>query len=75
MKQRTKAEAGKMFKEIRLSKGLSLEELAEMTKGEWTASDLKLFEQGNWAVSAVGFFFMCKALEIEDPDAILYEEL
>ena len=75
MKLRSKKESGKMFREIRVSKGLSLEQLAEKTNGEWTVSDVEMFELGNWSVSAVGFMFMCKALEIEDPDAILYEEL
>lgn len=75
MKARPRKEASEMFKEIRKSKGFSLEELAEMTGGECTASDLDLFEKGDWSISAVGFIFMCKALEIENPDDILYEEI
>lgn len=75
MKLRSKKEAGNMFREIRLSKGLSLEQLADMTDGNLTAEQIDLYEKGENALPLIGFMLMCKALEIEDPDEILYEEL
>lgn len=75
MKQRSKKEAGNMFREIRLSKGLSLEQLADMTDGNLTAEQIELYEKGENSLPLIGFILMCKALEIEDPDEILYEEL
>ncbi len=75
MKARPRKESSDMFRKIRESKGLSLEELAQMTGGECTASDIDLFENGNWDLSIVAFILICKALEIENPDDILYEEI
>lgn len=75
MKQRSKKEAGNMFREIRLSKGLSLEQLADMTDGNLAAEQIELYEKGENSLPLIGFILMCKALEIEDPDEILYEEL
>lgn len=75
MKARPIKESSEMFRKIRESKGLSLEELAEKTGGECTAQEIDLFEMGDWSLSAIGFIYMCKALEIEDPDDILYEEI
>ena len=75
MKLRSKKEEGNMFREIRLSKCLSLEQLADMTDGNLTAEQIDLYEKGENALPLIGFILMCKALEIEDPDKILYEEL
>ncbi len=75
MKLRSKKEAGNMFREIRESKGLSLEQLADMTDGNVTAEQIDLYEKGEETIGLIGFILMCKALEIEDPDEILYEEM
>ncbi|MBQ3124236.1 MAG: helix-turn-helix transcriptional regulator [Clostridia bacterium] len=75
MKQRSKEETGNIFREIRLSKGLSLEQLADMTDENLTAEQIDLYEKGKDTLPLIGFILMCKALEIEDPDKILYEEI
>ncbi len=75
MKQRSKKEVGDMFKKIRLSKGLSLEQLADMTDENLTVEQIDLYEKGEDSLPLIGFILMCKALEVEDPDAILYEEI
>ncbi|MBR0359703.1 MAG: helix-turn-helix domain-containing protein [Clostridia bacterium] len=75
MKLRSKKEAGNMFREIRLSKNLTLEQLADMTDDNLTAEQIDLYEKGEDALPLIGFILMCQALEIEDPDEILYEEI
>ena len=75
MKQRSKEETGNIFREIRLSKGLSLEQLADMTDDNLTAEQIDLYEKGEDSLPLIGFILMCQALEIEDPDEILYEEI
>lgn len=75
MKQRSKEEAGNMFREIRLSKNLTLEQLADMTDENLTAEQIDLYEKGDDTIGLIGFIYMCKALEIENPDEILYEEI
>ena len=75
MKLRSKKEAGNMFREIRLSKNLTLEQLADMTDDNLTAEQIDLYEKGEDSLPLIGFILMCQALEIEDPDEILYEEL
>ena len=75
MKARPRKESSEMFRKIRESKGLSLEDLAEMTGGECTAQEIDLFEMGDWDLSIVAFILICKALEIKNPDDILYEEI
>lgn len=75
MKLRSKKEAGNMFREIRLSKNLTLEQLADMTDDNLTAEQIDLYEKGEDSLPLIGFILMCQALEIEDPDEILYEEI
>ena len=75
MKLRSKKEAGNMFREIRLSKNLTLEQLADMTDDNLTAEQIDLCEKGEDSLPLIGFILMCQALEIEDPDEILYEEI
>ena len=74
MKLRSKKEAGNMFREIRLSKNLTLEQLADMTDDNLTAEQIDLYEKGEDSLPLIGFILMCQALEIEDPDNILYDE-
>lgn len=64
-----------MFREIRLSKNLTLEQLADMTDDNLTAEQIDLYEKGEDSLPLIGFILMCQALEIEDPDEILYEEI
>ena len=64
-----------MFEEIRLSKGLSLENLAKLTDDAITAEQIDLYEKGDDTLPLIGFILMYKAFEIEDPDTILYEEM
>lgn len=75
MKLRSKKEAGNMFREIRLSKNLTLEQLADMTDDNLTAEQIDSYEKGEDSLPLIGFILMCQALEIEDPDEILYEEI
>ena len=75
MKLRSKKEAGNMFREIRLSKNLTLEQLADMTDDNLTAEQIDLYEKGEDSLPLIGFILMCQALEIEDPDEIFYEEI
>lgn len=75
MKARPIKESSEMFKKAREEKGLSCEELAEKTDGKCTAYEIDSFEKGDWSLSAIGFIYMCKALEIDDPDEIIYEEI
>lgn len=75
MKLRSKKEAGNMFREIRLSKNLTLEQLADMTDDNLTAEQIDLYEKGEDTLPIIGFIYMCKSLEIKNPDDILYEEI
>ena len=75
MKERSPKEVGNIFKGLRESKGFSLDELAQMTDGNLTASQIDLYEKGEETLPLIGFILMCQALEIEDPDDILYEEI
>ena len=75
MKLLSKKEAGNMFREIRLSKNLTLEQLADMTDDNLTAEQIDSYEKGEDSLPLIGFILMCQALEIEDPDEILYEEI
>ena len=75
MKLRSKKEAGNMFREFRLSKNLTLEQLADMTDDNLTAEQIDSYEKGEDSLPLIGFILMCQALEIEDPDEILYEEI
>lgn len=64
-------ERGRRFKEIRLEKGLSQRKLAEITKGV-SASTIANLEKGA-DISAIKFLRLCLALNIENPDELIYE--
>ena len=58
MKLRSKKEAGNMFREIRLSKNLTLEQLADMTDDNLTAEQIDLYEKGEDSLPLIGCILM-----------------
>lgn len=70
MEMRPLVEIGRKIEEIRLAKGMSRKELS--LKSDVSVSTIRSFEVRGSDIGAIKFIRICLALEIEDPDDIIY---